>query len=284
MKTTIANYLKSIKSYLKTIFYKFFDIALSISIISNLLIITLSLLFCASDISFAQSSFQGKRLEEAIINYVKQNNKCDCEVEIKQSINEIIKFDETGVKASINHKNELTGICKVSLEFMYNGKIIGSKDVKINVKLFAKVPVAARSIAKGQKITKEDIILKKTEVTKIDPNSVIEIPDAINKQASKNIERNQVILYSDIGITDSFDNSKEIFEIPNSNISIKKGEKINILYYAGGIRIATKGFALENGTAGSVIKVKTNDKTLIGFIADDGNVIVDDKQNLTLKN
>ena len=252
-------------NYLKTIFYRFFDIAIYGAIIFFLL--------CCPNSILAQSSFQGKRLEDAIINYVKQNNKCESEVEIKQQLNEF-RFTQSGIKANIRHQNELTGMCKVTLDFVHNGEVINSKDVKINVKLFAKVPAATRFIAKGDKIAKEDIVLKRTEVTKIDPNSVVEIEEAVNKQASKNIAKSQVVLYSDIN---------NVSAASASDVAIKKGDKVRIWYYSGAICIKTDGFALDNGTAGSVIKVKKDNKTLTGFIADDGNVIVDDQQNITAK-
>lgn len=75
-------------------------------------------------------------------------------------------------------------------------------------------------------------------------------------------------------------------QIITDNISIKqvqinKGDKVNLFHYSGSVCIKTDGFAVENGSTGDIIKVKKdNSQTLYGFIAEDGNVIIEDKKNI----
>jgi len=71
---------------------------------------------------------------------------------------------------------------------------------------------------------------------------------------------------------------------PKSNfnqVKINKGDNIKLLHYSGAVCIKTNGVAMESGNTGSVIKVKKdNSQTLYGFIAEDGNVIIEDKNIL----
>ena len=74
---------------------------------------------------------------------------------------------------------------------------------------------------------------------------------------------------------------------PNNNksnikqVQINKGEKVQLFHYSGAICIKTNGVAMESGITGEVIKVKKdNSQTLYGFIAEDGNVIVENRSVL----
>ena len=69
-----------------------------------------------------------------------------------------------------------------------------------------------------------------------------------------------------------------------NNITINKGDKIKMLHYSGAICIKMDGVAIESGSTGDVIKVKKdNNHTLYGFVAEDGNVIIENKNNLVGK-
>lgn len=69
-----------------------------------------------------------------------------------------------------------------------------------------------------------------------------------------------------------------------NNVTINKGDKVRMLYYSGTICIKMDGVATESGSTGDIIKVKKdNNQTLYGFIAEDGNVIIENKNNLVSK-
>jgi flagella basal body P-ring formation protein FlgA len=230
---------------------------------ANSIIIT-AMLFVNTN-AFSQSAFNSTKLENAIINYVVNENKCESKVEIAQVIKSQ-KFSQKGVNARISHTEDLIGNCKVQLSFYDGTEIIHKEVVRLNVRVYAKVPVAQRFIGKDVKIEIDDIAMQKMEVTNIDPNSVVEINEAIGKLSKKGISKGSIIQYTDI--------------TSSNDITIKKNDKVNLLHYSGTILIKTEGVALEGGSAGSVIKVKKGHQTLYGFIADDGYVVIEDKNKL----
>ena len=67
-------------------------------------------------------------------------------------------------------------------------------------------------------------------------------------------------------------------------VEISKGNKVKMLHYSGAICIRMDGVAMENGGTGDVIKVKNNNNQIMyGFIAEDGNVIIENKSFLGAK-
>ena len=239
-----------IKNYFKTILKHFFALQIL-------------LVICSFSTVFAQSTFNSQRLENAIISYVRSVNKCESVVVINQKIPEQ-RFTQSGVQATINHQGDLTGLCKVNIDFIQNGEIIRSQEVRIKVNLFATVPVATRFIPRGAEITAKDVENRRADVTNIDPNTVVELNEAIGKKSKSGIAKGGVIKYSDL--------------IANDDVLIKRGDRVRLLHYSGAFLIRTNGFAMENGTAGSIIKVKRDNQTLYGFVADDGNIIIEDRK------
>ena len=234
-------------------------------------IITIAIIFfffINSVAALSQSTFAPQTLENAIINYVKKENKCESSIEIAQTIKPL-RFQQSGVNANISHTDNLLGNCKVLLSFYDGNTLIHSESIRLNVKAFATVPVAKHFIAKDKEIDKNDIVMQKVEVTNIDPNSVAYISDAVGKASKNGIAKGKVIQYTDLST--------------NNNVLIKKGDKVNLLHYRGAFLIKTEVVAIEGGSPGSRIKVKRGHQTLYGFVADDGNVILetDTRNNLT---
>ncbi len=134
------------------------------------------------------------------------------------------------------------------------------------------------------------------------PNAKIEIKQTINPQkfSQKDVIANifhtgELIGNSRVNITFSYNNQVlttlpvKINVIPQhnnifNNVTINKGDKVKMLHYSGAICIKMDGIAVESGSTGDVIKVKKdNIQTLYGFIAEDGNIIIESKNNLVKK-
>jgi flagella basal body P-ring formation protein FlgA len=235
----------------------------------NIVCVFFLFMICATTNLSAQSTFRSETLQNAITQYVNQQNKCKSEVEISQQLKDL-KFAQSGVKASVSHTDDLAGLCKVNIDFLVDGKSIHSETIRIKVKLFANVPVAGRFIPKDNIISENNITMQMAEVTNIDPNAVPTINDVVGKKSKKGIAKGAVVQYSDI--------------VSANSTYVNKNDKVKLFHYSGSICIKTDGIALEAGGAGTVIKVKNNDgQSLYGFVADDGNVIIEDKQTLGRK-
>ncbi|MDR0927730.1 MAG: flagellar basal body P-ring formation chaperone FlgA [Ignavibacteria bacterium] len=219
--------------------------------------------------AFAQSTFKSETLTKAIASYVENANGCKSNVEVLQALRDV-KLQQSGAKATIEHTGDLVGLCKVTLNFLLDGEVVHKEDVRIKVRIYAEVPMAKRFIPKDDVIKEEDISISLTEVTNIEPNDVVQLSDAIGKASRKGIAKGAVVQYKDISSGEA--------------ININRNDRVKLLHYSGSICIKANGFALEAGSAGDIIKVKgDNNQTLYGFIADDGNVIIEDK-NLLINN
>ncbi len=214
----------------------------------------------------AQSKFSKETITKAIEQYVQANADCETKVSIQQTLQAFL-FKESGVKAMFSHDGELRGLCKINISFLKNNETIESHDIRIKVNLMAQAPVANKFIAKNTEITGEDITITKTDVTQIDAKLIPDKGEIIGKKAKTGIVKGGIITKASIR------SSEDVY--------IKKGSRVNILHYAGAICIKSTGFALQDGSVGDIIKVKKdNSNTLAGFIAEDGNIIIEDNQIL----
>ena len=233
------------------------------------LLATTLILILTYSIAYSQTSFNKETLENAIINYVKTENNIETEVEISQTIKPL-RFQQQGVTATISHTDQLIGNTKVLLEFFHGNNLIHQESIRIKVRVFVSVPVANKFIPKDKEINKNDITLQLADVTFINPSSVPDINEITNKLSKNGIAKGKVIQYTDL--------------MTNSDVNIKRNDKVQILHYSGTILIKTEGTAMESGTPGSIIKVKRGHQTLHGFIADDGKVIVEERNKLVSNN
>ena len=106
-----------------------------------------------------------------------------------------------------------------------------------------------------------------------------------------NSKVNLIFKYNDLILTNLPVKINTISMQANNNknefkeVQIQKGQKVKLLHYSGAICIKTDGVAMESGSTGDVIKVKKdNIQTLYGFIAEDGNVIIENKNILVNNN
>lgn len=224
---------------------------------------------CSQNLS-AQSTFSVEKLAAAIEKYVTTSNGCKSVVTIDQTLKSH-RFPQSGIKAEIEHKGNLSGLCKVTLVFSNNGDVVGREVLRLKVRLYAEVPVATKFIPKGQEILCGDIVMKEAEVTNINPYTLVDTAAIVGVISKSGIAKGSVVTYL-------------MISPKSSAISIEKNAQINCLLYSGAICIKMNCRALDAGSVGDVIRVNNKDgKTFYGFIADDGNVIIEDKSLFSKK-
>ena len=230
-----------------------------------ILVINLLLFFKIDLYADIKSTFSPQRLTTAISDYVARNTDFESVVKFEQAIKDY-KFEEEGVVASISHNQELRGVTRVALTFTKDNNILKKDEIRIRVFLYANLPLATKFIAKGDTLTSNNVALGKCDITNL-TDAVIENLSEINSQIK--IAKTGIPIGNTIKI-------KNISS--NSDITIKKNSQIKVLHYAGAILIRFNAIALEDGAVGDVIKIKKdNSQTLQGFVAEDGNVIVENK-------
>ncbi len=226
-----------------------------------------------------QSTFSSQRIAEAINKYVSENTNFESVVKFEQAIKEYT-FKEDEVRASISHKEKLRGASRIILTFSKNDKILSTQEIRIRVFLYAQIPIAAIFISKGDTLTHNNISLEKCDVTNL--TDIITDLSEINSQIAKTgIPKGSAIKTKDLLAKNNLDKNK-LYNNSNNQIAIKKNSQVKVLHYAGSILLKFNATALEDGLVGDIIKIKKdNSKTLYGFVAEDGNVILENESFFT---
>ena len=215
---------------------------------------------------FSQSTFSKERIIKAIESYVQANSQCETRTEIEQAIRDF-SFPQDNVKAEFSHTDELRGKTKLTLNFKKNNEVVGSNTIRLHVFCYAKYPVTTKFIPKGETIKATDIEIAKVDITHLAAPIITQKEEAVGKVARTGIVKGDPIKFNDL--------------LTGKEVAIKRGAKVNLLHYSGAILIKSKGTALQDGVTGDIIKVKKdNANTLYGFIAEDGNIIIEKKEDL----
>ncbi|WP_457624720.1 flagellar basal body P-ring formation chaperone FlgA [Persephonella sp.] len=117
------------------------------------------------------------------------------------------------------------------------GKIVDRINISVRYRQFADVVFAKRDILKGETITIEDVIVRKTEKK---AGYITDIKSVIGARAKTNIPSGKPLKVSMV----------------EPDYPVKKRSYVKVIYDRNGIKIEITGIALENGLKGQVIKVK----------------------------
>jgi hypothetical protein len=123
-----------------------------------------------------------------------------------------------------------------------------------------------------QKFSQKGVIANISHSGKLIDNCKVNINFSYNDQTLSNVIVRIKVISDNQAISNTLFNQ----------IHIKKGDKVKLLYYSGAICIKMDGIAMEEGNTGNIIKIKKNNsqRQLYGFIAEDGNIIIEDKKLL----
>jgi flagella basal body P-ring formation protein FlgA len=128
------------------------------------------------------------------------------------------------------------------------------------VKLFAYVIASKHPLNKGHLIQKNDLVVKKIEVTNVRSSYLTNIALAINKVLKRRVNRGDIISVNNLA----------------KPILVNKGDTITILAKNNGFQISMKGTALTAGGKGDKIRVKNirTKRTIQGTVFDKHTVKV----------
>jgi flagella basal body P-ring formation protein FlgA len=189
------------------------------------------------------------------------------EVEIKVTDNiPNQNFEEDKVYARFQgDKNTLKGNTHVIVEFLKDEKTIKKITIPVYIKIYKKLPVAVKTIISGKQIKNGDFELKKIDATNLNAEDIVSEDEILGAIAKRNISKNNVILKSYI----------------QSGNQINRGQKVEINVISGGVRIRTSGTALQDGLAGSEIRVRKDNTNVIlnGVVSEDGTVVINLTEN-----
>lgn len=228
--------------------------------------------FSFSQSSLNQSTFNGERLKEAVIEYISNSNSTQKEIQILQTIPDF-QFKEENVVANINDEGSFfKGNSNLKLEFIdgNNDRLLKSYNVVFKVKTFAETFVTTKTLRVGEIISRDAIRIAKIETTELEDRDLFIITNGINqdldissildKKVNSNIIKGSALLKSMI----------------DSESTIKRGEKVTVLAKNGIVTIRAKGTALNDAKIGENIKVQRDGAAIVmnGIVSDDKLVII----------
>ncbi|HPP40251.1 MAG TPA: flagellar basal body P-ring formation chaperone FlgA [Candidatus Kapabacteria bacterium] len=196
--------------------------------------------FANISISYSQSTFSKERIETAIINFLKSQTNADIEIEIVQNIRPI-SFVESSVSASLRHNfNDFKGLGFVWIDFIKDGKVISTEQIRVKIRKFRLIPVTTRFVRSGETLSNADFIIKRVDVTNFNESELVLDNSVVGKITKNGIPKDNPLKISDL----------------SNDIIIKKGQIVTIIAQSGAISIKTLGTALQDGGAGDIIRVK----------------------------
>lgn len=214
---------------------------------------------------YSHSFFSGDNIKSACINYIYSVINDEFEIKITDKIQNQ-SFEEDKVYARFQgDKNTLKGNTHVIVEFLKDEKIIKRLTIPVYIKIYKKLPVAVKSIFSGKQIKNGDFELKKIDATNLNDEDIASEEEILGAIAKRNILKNNVILKSYI----------------QAGNQINRGQRVEINVISGAVRIRTTGTALQDGSAGSEIRVKKDNTNVIlnGVVSEDGTVLINLTEN-----
>jgi len=214
---------------------------------------------------YSLSYFSGDNIKSACVNYIYSVINDEVEIKVTDNIPNQ-NFEEDKVYARFQgDKKTLKGNTHVIVEFLKDERIIKRITIPVNIKIYKKLPVAVKTIISGKQIKNGDFELKKIDATNLNSEDIVTEDEVLGAIAKRNISKNNVILKSYI----------------QSGNQINRGQKVEINVISGGVRIRTSGTALQDGLAGSEIRVRKDNTNVIlnGVVSEDGTVVINLTEN-----
>ncbi len=188
---------------------------------------------------FTQASTLTKeRLEKAIEAYVRQNYP---EVKIERVLLNFKKMalPEGEYRLAIFTSSKTPSRLYLDMRIHSGGELLRRVHPTVLVTTYLKVPVAVRTIQRGQIIGPEDIRWERRAL-RGSLSRYPKIGEVIGAVAKRKIEAGRLLTRSAIEL----------------DYAVKKRRNVKIVYQKGAIRIELLGLALQNGRVGDIVRVK----------------------------
>lgn len=126
--------------------------------------------------------------------------------------------------------------------------------VRAEIRVSGEVVVTSRPLARYQFIAKEDVRLEWRNLTFLSNRAFTKLGETIGMQATRPIEVNEIL-------------TPKIAELPKI---VRRGSLLSLVYETSGLKVETRGKAMEGGRVGDIIRVKNSSsgKALEGRILD----------------
>ncbi|MCX7982214.1 MAG: flagellar basal body P-ring formation chaperone FlgA [Syntrophales bacterium] len=189
------------------------------------------------------ANLKGEFIREEIIRHIERTMPWEREevrIEVDLPADQVDLPDRNvSLKVDTVGKDDYLGDMTFSVR-LHHGKIYRQMTVRGRIEVLRQIVVAARTIKAGQVIQEEDLAVKKRWVSRLDPQIVSSLDEAIGKQASTSLKPGAEL-------------KKTVLQTP---ILVKKGKTVRISLEKGPLFISTLGISEEDGARGALIRVR----------------------------
>lgn len=133
--------------------------------------------------------------------------------------------------------------------------------VRGRVSQLQRVPVSARRLMPGERLTPDDIRMVYVDARQVPPNAITVAGDAEGLEPRWPVPPNAVLTRAQL----------------KAPVMIERGDMVTAEYRAANIELTTKVVAVESGARGQVIRVRnpSSNKSIQGRVADVGRIIIE---------
>lgn len=157
-------------------------------------------------------------------------------------------------------QKEPLGLFTIIAEIYKDNVRVERAQVKMRIRKFTDVLVVKGKLQRHDLITNDDITSERKEITTLFERPVTSLDEIADMRLKRNLKRGQILTF------------EALETIPD----LERGMATTIIFDNGLFKITAPGVALQNGSAGDMIKVKnkSTNKIIVARIEDDKSVSV----------
>lgn len=230
----------------------------------RLLIVMLAslLLFATVPVNAAKSALHSHdEIRASVKAYVESHTDTDKDTEIHiGQLDERLRL----AKCSIKTEHYLPPGGKMESRFVVGTRCNGNKRWAIYVPVkrirYGDVVVTTRPLRRGESIAQDHVEVRRTALNNLHSGYILRLDKVLGKTVKTTLKTGTVLHSGNL----------------KAAISVRRGEKVNILANKGPIQVRMTGKALMDGAEGQRIRVKNqlSDRIIEGTVTYDGNVRV----------
>jgi flagella basal body P-ring formation protein FlgA len=206
------------------------------------------LIFLAQTLSAADTG-------EAIVDLVREQYQLDPETHETEILSSQLRtrlVDPADLSIRALTSSEPIGLFTVLAEIVRDGELIERGQVRMRIRRFAEVLVAADKIKRHETLGEQQFELKRTDVTSLREQPVISTAELVGQRAKRNLRMGSILT------------TGAMEPVPD----IEVGGEVTIVFTDDWGTITVSGRALETGWVGSRVRVKnlTSGKVVVGTV------------------
>ena len=187
----------------------------------------------------------------------------DLVVEVQRAPSDLLVVGSTHdltYRVSLPPGRRVLGTVSARVAVSRGRRVLATAGVVLNVRVFQGMVVATRPIARGERLTKDNVRVQRVELTSATDRALTDLREALGREAKHDVRR--------------FD-----FVTRRAVVAarvVQRGGIVTLVAVGPGLRISAKGAALQDGAVGQTIGVRNIDskKTVYGRVVDGSTVQV----------